>query len=315
MVCGYRSRRLQHLLRGGALVGFGALALACSSIGLTSSMASDTANDNTINFHDADAGTDASTHSGNPSTSDAAAPIGWTSSPLCNILIQNEAGVPCNPDYPASPSGDACKTPDAGASYGDGDDGGGHGDASADGGVVLSCHVVSVNDTRTQACGIGGPGVDGDSCQTGADCAPAFECVGMPGRCRRYCCEGDTSCAQPNDAFFCDIQATAESNLKVPVCSPVSKCKLLTPNACATGETCAVVKDDGTTGCVTIGPAQAGEPCDMNHCDNGLTCLGKPGSRQCFKLCRVAYPGDCDSNRSCVGSVQLFNDPDYGICQ
>src|SRR5437867_776307 len=82
----------------------------------------------------------------------------------------------------ASPSGESCPVPDGGvpdSAY------------DADGGISLACHVVQQKGEAKQECSVGGTGIDGASCETGADCAPAFECVGMPGRCRHYCCNGD----------------------------------------------------------------------------------------------------------------------------
>jgi hypothetical protein len=230
--------------------------------------------------------------------------------PLCNLSIQNEGGLPCNPDVPASPSGQACQVPPGYADAGAASDAGG-GASLSDASPELACHVVVTSGARTQACALAGTGRDGDSCQSGADCAPAFECVGTLGQCRHYCCGGDTSCT----SGFCDIQSTRDTNVAVPVCAPVSPCKLLTWNACATGQTCAIVKDDGTTSCVAVGTAKAGDACDWVHCGAGLTCLGKSGARLCYTLCHLNEPGDCPGAMKCKGSAELFSDPDYGICQ
>jgi hypothetical protein len=114
--------------------------------------------------------------------------------------------------------------------------------------------------------------------------------------------------------------AGAEPTYLVPVCMPVSKCDLLQqPNPCNAGETCAVVKDDGTTSCVAIGPAGVGESCDVNHCQVNLTCLGSgPSGRVCYKLCRVdadAQANPCPAMQTCTSSSQIFKDPSYGLCQ
>jgi hypothetical protein len=102
---------------------------------------------------------------------------------------------------------------------------------------------------------------------------------------------------------------------------------LLTAGSCPSGQTCAVVKDDGSTSCVVVGKAVAGEPCegdgssqtggagDPFHCAAGLTCLGAPGSRTCAALCHVDSPTDCPSGTTCTGSAQLFKDGNIGICQ
>jgi hypothetical protein len=118
---------------------------------------------------------------------------------------------------------------------------------------------------------------------------------------------------------FCDIQPTTQaSGVEVPVCMPIhpaSGCTLLDPTACPATETCAVVRDDGSTSCVAIGGAKAKEQCDTQHCAANLVCLGTPGSRTCFQLCLTATAEGCSANQQCQGGLPLFPDPTYGICQ
>jgi hypothetical protein len=174
-----------------------------------------------------------------------------------------------------------------------------------------------------QQCLAAGTGGDGEQCQKSTDCADSFECVGSPGQCRHYCCAGNTSCDQASSvttsATFCDVQPTAVGGLNVPVCEPVTSCTLLltgTGNgSCPKGETCAVVKDDGTTSCVQIGTVGIGGDCDVYHCAAELTCLGPAGSRTCFQLCQVDAPAACPSGTTCMSSAQLFTNANVGICQ
>jgi hypothetical protein len=98
-----------------------------------------------------------------------------------------------------------------------------------------------------------------------------------------------------------------------PVCMPIKTCKLLHHGDCGATETCAVVTEDGETGCVLKGSAKAGEPCEDQHCGTDLTCLGSPGDRRCYKLCRVDG-ADCGSIERCTtGSV--FKDTTFGVCK
>lgn len=244
-------------------------------------------------------------------------------SPLCNVFA---AGTPCVPDVPARLSA-VCSVPgvtDAGASrdaapqtkdaeitmdaspvpY----------DADVDGGAgeTVACRVDALGDgTFGPTCRVAGPGRDGAECMTGSDCAAGFDCVGRPGRCRAYCC--NYACGAH---AFCDVEPLAAPPLvNVPVCSPVEACRLLADGTCPSGKTCAVVDKDGTTSCVTVGPSRAGQDCERAHCGDGHTCLGQPGSRQCFKLCHVNVPDDCPSDQRCKGSIQLFSDPSIGICE
>lgn len=163
-------------------------------------------------------------------------------------------------------------------------------------------------------------GADGATCQTGADCAPGFDCVEAAAGsvCRRYCCTGscEGQTAQNGGATFCDIQKILDPDLHwAPVCMPIKSCKLLVPGDCGAHETCAVVTEKGVTGCVVQGSATEGESCDAAHCAVGLTCLGNPGDRRCYTLCRTEDPiTDCKPTQSCTtGSV--FQDNNIGVCK
>jgi hypothetical protein len=165
------------------------------------------------------------------------------------------------------------------------------------------------------------PGGDGATCESGEQCAPGFDCVAGVGQptgdktCRHYCCSG--SCkghgSQGGGMTFCDIQNLVDVNDKAPVCMPLKRCKLFGVGECAVTETCAVVTESGDTGCIGIGDQQAGLSCDDTHCAAKLTCLGQPGSRKCYKLCKVGG-SDCGASEVCATSTS-FKDPTFGICQ
>jgi hypothetical protein len=234
-----------------------------------------------------------------------------TGNPLCFYSYAADSGAHnCQPDT-SSQCGD-----DAGAYHPPSDDAG-------DGGEPASaCHVWA--DPEGQKCLAAGPGLDGAQCQSGTDCAAGFECVGSPGQCRHYCCGGNASCDSAS-ATFCDVQSMAsgtssgtKSSLNVPVCEPVRPCTLLVgagAGSCPSGETCAVVKDDGTTSCVAIGNVGIGGDCGVYHCAAQLTCLGAIGSRKCFQLCEVDSPTVCPTGTTCTSSAQLFANANVGICQ
>ncbi len=204
---------------------------------------------------------------------------------------------------------------DAGGS-GSGRDGG-HGD-DGDAEVASSCRVATTITTSSGAAAIasaclpGGAGTDGNACAGGDDCSAGYECVGTPGVCRRYCCSGTCT----DEKTFCDVQPTSGSSgtdaMSVPVCMPVSPCKLLA-SSCPSGNTCSVVADDGTTSCVAVGLASEGSACDTAHCMANEICVGKSGARVCEKLCRVnGY--DCSGSKVCTGNATLFADPSIGVC-
>jgi hypothetical protein len=139
---------------------------------------------------------------------------------------------------------------------------------------------------------------------------------GQPGQCRQYCC--NYTCSDPST--FCDIRASFDdAQLIVPVCMPITPCKLLAGDmACSTDGTCAVVdQENGTTSCVPTGPRTDGEECEYAHCAVNLTCLGTPGARKCHRLCHTdATTTDCPAAEVCKGNSTTFKDSQgIGICE
>jgi hypothetical protein len=308
---------LAYVGLGGALV---VLAAACSDIGL--STASDSpaaggvatpASPIDASFNDAGFG-GAAGDSPTLSTQDSGVVAASTSvgNPLCFFAYGAEGGAhTCQPDdssqCPQPPDGGTFTEDAAAVTPPPVGSGGGESDAGGP-----ACHVIPLG----QACWAAGTGGDGAQCQTSTDCAASFECVGSPGQCRHYCCNGNTSC---DTATFCDVQATADGGVNVPVCEPITSCTLLltgTGNgSCPKGETCAVVKDDGTTSCMSVGPVGVGQDCSVYHCAANLTCLGSAESRTCFQLCQVDAPSGCPYGTTCTSSAQLFTNANIGICQ
>jgi hypothetical protein len=226
-------------------------------------------------------------------------------STLCSVPT---AGARCWPDDPGVPS-TACLTEvmerfDGGVP------------PSFDAGAVaeepgsLACHVRKSASGVTQQCDVPGAGKAGAPCQTADECGSGLDCVGSPGRCRAYCCAYE--CSDPQT--HCGLEALVDGSHTVPVCLPTVPCRLLS-NDCGSKRTCTVVTNDGTTSCVDVGGAKAGESCEEQRCEGGLACLGQPGGRRCFRLCRVDDGSSCSRQQRCKGSVQLFNDPNIGVCE
>jgi hypothetical protein len=194
-------------------------------------------------------------------------------------------------------------------------------EAGVDPSNYQGCRVAKTNNGIGPECGAADPkGTDGASCSKGSDCAPGFDCVeGEQGSvCHHYCCAGTcgSQSSRNGGPTFCDIRKLVDPNLEqhlAPVCMPIKTCKLLHAGDCGVKETCAVVTENGDTGCVPRGNAKAGSPCDNEHCDENLTCLGSPGDRRCYKLCRVDG-ADCGAMQTCTtGSV--FQDTAFGVCK
>ncbi len=194
-------------------------------------------------------------------------------------------------------------------------------EVAADGGSsALACRITAGEPT----CGsytADPEGVDGVSCESSKSCAPGFECAEgeKGGVCRRSCCGGTCEgfSSQNGGPTFCDVQrllpASGEKDVRAPVCMPIKTCKLLAEGQCGDRETCAIVTEKGTTGCVALGAVNAAESCERDHCAADLTCLGNPGDRRCFTLCRTEA-SDCGDDKMCTtGSV--FQDTSFGVCK
>lgn len=275
-----------------------------------------------------DAGEDAPRYTPETSTvevSDAAVEASpavavYQGNPLCNA---SPATSCCYPDALSLCAPTACEPTDAGAGAGD-----------ASGGlasqVAYGCHLApaaAANGSASDAtsatavaqvnpvCMPAGLGLDGAPCHEPDDCAPGYECVGADGTCRHYCCAGSSACELDQ---FCDIQQTTQTTgtvtMSVPVCMPVHHCDLLQPGECPGGQTCAVVREDGSESCVAIGNATVGQSCETDHCAAGLVCLGAT-VRTCYTLCQMSVAGQCPATQSCKGGPPLFLDPGVGVCQ
>jgi hypothetical protein len=279
-----------------AVVASAAIGVACSVE--TTSSQSETSSPNALD--------DQGTTTGAPPlpTTDAsvAEPALYRGNPLCRVTDS------CMPDDDGSRR--TSGTPECAAPASD----------AAPNEDAKACRVGRENGVITSTCKQGGAGLgtDGVTCEGGADCAAGFDCVadekGVKA-CRHYCCTGTCKDlpSQNGSATFCDVQALVDVNHKAPVCMPIKRCTLLSTGECSANESCSVVTETGETGCVTIGDKQVGASCDEDHCAAKLTCLGQPGSRKCFKLCKV-NASDCGPSLVCTTST-VFKDPDFGICQ
>jgi hypothetical protein len=187
--------------------------------------------------------------------------------------------------------------------------------ASLDAGIEFApaCHVVSDGLVpRTQCEPSTVPGMYASTCAHPEECSPGYECV-EGGTCRHYCCAGNSSCTEGQ---FCDMQPVADSpGTLVPVCLAQIPCVLMKDEPCSPDQQCSVVRDDGATSCVSVGMAQDGEPCEEQHCDRHLVCLGSLGSRRCQPLCSTLDPTACTNGRTCIGTLPLFPNPTVGVCQ
>ncbi len=195
-----------------------------------------------------------------------------------------------------------------------------------EGGTAEGCRITRSDTMLSPKCGSASPeGTDGVECKDGSDCAPGYECIEGADKnvCRRYCCSGSCATAQAQNGgkTFCDVQKVVpmkagSAEFNAPVCMPLKACKLLTQGQCKVGETCAIVTEKGETGCVANGTAQVGKSCDEEHCNANLICLGVPGSRTCYALCKLdGTVAPCGPTQVCETNALFTENKDYGVCK
>lgn len=173
-----------------------------------------------------------------------------------------------------------------------------------DGGSKLTCQLVANDQDALEAkCTMAGDAEAGDPCKEATDCGVGLGCQGTPvtGVCRQYCCDDPNACPAQT---YCTPSAMAELDIEVPFCAPVTPCELLNDAAwCGPGETCAVVRSDGTTSCVPVPPpGEAGFEGDACPCAAGYMCSNATGT--CLKLCHVG--GDECGTGICHGGTNPY---------
>ncbi|MEO7329329.1 MAG: hypothetical protein ABI193_12165 [Minicystis sp.] len=182
---------------------------------------------------------------------------------------------------------------------------GGTGNSSS-GGMMISCQLLAEGNTAVASCGPAGEFAQGNPCETTAHCGAGLGCVITPsgGVCRPYCCDKLEDC--PDDTY-CAPLPMAEAAVKIPVCVPVKKCMPLDDSTCDPGQTCTIVRDDGTTSCVDLGVGLRAEGCP---CASGFVC--SQINNTCLKLCHLGNDADC-MDGTCQGGVMGYPDG-IGVC-
>jgi hypothetical protein len=178
-------------------------------------------------------------------------------------------------------------------------------DASA-----VSCKVVVADGGVAAHCGVSGNMPEGSPCMNAADCGPDLGCILVEHTplCRAYCCAGLESC--PTNTYCVQQKMYESPSSEIPVCIHVTKCVLLDDTGCPSGETCAIVRLDGTTSCVVPGTGTYGQPCP---CAAGYTCSYADGT--CLKLCHtdLSKGDECGPNGYCQGGTTPYP-PEVGYC-
>ena len=177
---------------------------------------------------------------------------------------------------------------------------------------TLTCQLVVDADggvdggTVTATCAMAGTAADGDPCNTAADCQAGDGCLANPiaSTCHPYCCGDPEAC--PTDTYCAPAPMAGAPQQMIPLCLPADDCALLQDSTCPAGETCAIVRDDGTTTCVQPGQGTTGQSCP---CAAGYTCSN--ATNTCLQLCHLGGT-DC-VNGTCQGGTAGYQ-AGIGFC-
>jgi hypothetical protein len=188
----------------------------------------------------------------------------------------------------------------------------GSGGAGGAGGSNMgACQLGVVGKKVEGICGVIGSAQNGEPCLSTHDCAAGFACVSK-GVCRPYCCASSEACAP---ASYCAATPLAAADApqasppQIPVCVPAEPCTLLDDKTCAkAGQTCTIVRTDGTTSCIDPGPGKEDEACP---CAAGYFCSA--AQNKCLRLCRTKMPSDCKAGWQCMGGSKPYP-AGYGVC-
>jgi hypothetical protein len=167
----------------------------------------------------------------------------------------------------------------------------------------ISCQLVSADGGGIAAqCGRAGASGDGDPCMSATDCGAELGCIatGVTPICRAYCCSGLEAC--PANTYCVKAPMAESTTSEIPVCVPAMPCELLDDATCPSGLTCTIVRESGTTSCVSPGVGTYGQACP---CAAGYTCSWADGT--CLQLCHTNGT-ECGPNAFCQGGQQPYPD-------
>jgi hypothetical protein len=201
---------------------------------------------------------------------------------------------------------------------GGGVDGAGGGDADGGAGgtavppVASLCKLAPGEDGVAEGtCLPSGENQEGQVCASASDCAAGLGCEAETLKCRPYCCGDVEAC--PAQTFCAPrpmAEETSEAPTPIPLCVPVTDCVLL-DTTCGEGQTCSIVREDGTTSCVPAGTGEACDDCSVNACADGFIC--SKSTNRCLKLCHVNGSTDECMGGFCTSGSMAYPE-DIGVC-
>lgn len=145
-------------------------------------------------------------------------------------------------------------------------------------------------------------GIDGDACDTDAECGAGLGCFGT---CRTFC-ERDSDCGAANSFCLVPVMDSGQQVGDVRVCTPRCKPEAQTQNGCPSGQACDLYRtgDSIYTNCRAAGTGGEGDDCDgSDDCRAGFSCVTFSSTyRICTQLC-LAPPDPYDApDELCEGS-------------
>lgn len=177
-------------------------------------------------------------------------------------------------------------------------------------GPVGECDVGLQNCLGQTSCQLGttgtvcheaGLGIDGDPCDTAAECASGHYCSAASGLCHRYCCGGDLACVPGQ---VCVPSGAGD----IGFCAG-NECDPVTSRGCEPGAGCFMVTNSSgvaVTTCLNAGTLTGGAPCDLlNDCAPGFACTVEGVCRQFCRPSQGCVVGVCNP----LGGVE-----DLGLC-
>lgn len=175
-------------------------------------------------------------------------------------------------------------------------------------GSTRTCQLVAGGDQIQAVCAMAGAAAAGDVCTSATACQAGLGCAATDvpdlALCQPFCCSDPETCPS---ATYCKRASLIGTQFPIPVCAPVTQCQLLNDAAwCKPGQTCAIVRNDGTTSCIDAGQSQADGICP---CAAGYTCSNATGT--CLKLCHIG--GDECGKGTCQGGTKPYP-ADIGFC-
>lgn len=179
-----------------------------------------------------------------------------------------------------------------------------------------NCNVTNTSG-KTSCVAAGSDGLH-DACTASGECQKGMQCIA--GLCVPFC-NSDSDCTisgSPRCKAVQYLPTGSTTPADVPglkIC--LSQCDVLNPTTvCGPNTSCFFpYLSDDTTECTAAGTSTVKGGCASSSfsCAPGYTCVN---DGDCFKWCRIGFPGDCPAGRTCTGFMTPIMKAavEYGVC-